>query len=114
MFFKKSFEIDPYRVKDNVVFKNGDESLNLFVKADDGLIVATLQKINKRLSALNEVSTPEEKENVALAFASCIFGDEQADKLMNFYARDPVVVIAVCGQYFKERLSKIITKVQKK
>ena len=114
MFFKKSFEIDPYRVKDDVVFRNGSESLNLFVKADDGLLVATLQKINKRLSSLNDASTAEEKENIAFAFASCIFGDEQAEKLMNFYDRDPVVVIAVCGQYFKERLSKIITKVQKK
>ena len=47
-------------------------------------------------------------------FAAVIFGNEQAEKLLAFYANDPVCVIDVCGKYFKERLADKIAAVQKK
>ena len=112
MFFRR-FEINPYPVQDKIVFRNGDETLELAVKSDGGEIIRKIQKANVRLSGVNDKSSEEEKQSVSFALASSIFGDDQARKLCSFYD-DPVTVVTVCGRYFKERLSKKIAKAQKK
>ena len=113
LLFWKRFEIDPYPVRDTVVFKNGDKEIELTVKSDGGEIVRKIQKANVRLSNITDKSTDEEKQSVSFALASSIFGDDQAKKLCSFYD-DPVTIVTVCGRYFKERLSKKIAKAQKK
>ena len=59
--------------------------------------------------------TPEaEQTEVALAFGSAIFGDEQSHKLFEFYDNSPLAMITACGMYFQGNLSKKITKAQKR
>lgn len=113
MFWQKRFEINPYPVRDTVVFVNGDKKIELTVKSDGGEIVRKIQRANVRLSAVTDKSSEEEKQSVSFALASSIFGDDQARKLCSFYD-EPVTVVTVCGRYFKERLSKKIAKAQKR
>lgn len=112
--FKKTYEIDPFPVHDKVRFKNVDEAITLYVRSDASVMVSNLNKINKRLTGINEETSDEEKNMIALQFAECLFGGDQAEELMDFYNEDALAVITVCGRYFKERLSKIITKAQKR
>ncbi len=112
--FKKTYEIDPFPVHDKVRFRNVDETLTLFVRSDASVMVSNLNKINKRLTGINEDTTEDERNMIAQQFAECLFGGDQAEELMRFYHDDALAVITVCGRYFKERLSKIITKAQKK
>jgi hypothetical protein len=63
---------------------------------------------------ITEETTDEERGEIARFFASVIFGDEQTQKLFDFYYGEASCVIAVCGQYFAKRLSKLISKAQKK
>jgi hypothetical protein len=47
--------------------------------------------------------------------AAAIFGDEQAEKLMNYYPQDTAMsVFDVCERYFSGRLNKLIEREQKK
>ena len=66
------------------------------------------------MKEITDDSTEEQVRDCAEYFAAVIFGIEQAKKLIEFYADDPGCVITVCGQYFKERLAKKITEIQKK
>ena len=77
-------------------------------------MVAGLNTAQKKMVALNDESTDEEVREAAEFFATVIFGQEQAKKIMAFYADDPACVVSVCGQYFKDRLAKKIAAVQKK
>lgn len=107
------YEINPFSVSDKVRFRNVDKVLDLTVRADAGQLVADLKKAQDKLSTVNEESQECEKVNVARYFAKSIFGEEQADRLVDFY-NEPLTVISVCGEYFKTRLSKLITKAQKR
>lgn len=111
--FRRGYEINPFPVHDRVTFKNGEGKLTLEVKADASVLVSNLSKAQKRLSAVGDETDEEEQKSVAKFFAAVIFGDEQAEKLMDFY-KEPLTVITVCGKYFQERLGKIITKAQKR
>lgn len=102
------------RVYDTVKINEGGTTLTLHVNADPSRIVVGLSQAQKRLVTINEETTDEEREEIALFFASVLFGDEQAKKLLDFYYGDSSCVVAVCGQYFAKRLSKLITKAQKK
>lgn len=112
--FHKGYEMTLNRVHDTVTIREGDETLKLTVNGDSMRIVAGLNKAQQKMTALNDESTEEEIISTAEYFASVIFGKEQAEKLMAFYADDPSCVITVCGQYFRERLADKISKVQKK
>lgn len=112
--FNRGYEINPYPVCDKVVFRNMEKTLVLTVRADSTLIVSNLNKVNKRLNAINDDTSETEKGKIAEAFASAIFGNEQAEKLLQFYDNDSLAVITSCGKYFQNRLSKLITKAQKK
>ena len=111
MFHKN--EISPYGVEDKVTFRNVDKTLTLYVRGDAASFVVGLKKAQDKLAEITSESDESERENCARFFARTLFGDEQGDKLVEFYG-EPLAVITVCGMYFKERLSKKITKAQKK
>jgi hypothetical protein len=114
MLFKKEYEMTLNRVHDNVVIREGDETLKLTVNGDSMRIVAGLNKAQQKIKDLTDDSTDEQVKECAEYFAAVIFGKEQAAKIMAFYADDPACVISVCGRYFKDRLAGKITQVQKK
>ena len=111
MFFRK--EINPYSVSDRVTFRNVDKTLTLYVRADASSIIVGLKSAQERLKALTEDTPEDERTAATLAFAGAIFGADQAQQLLDFYG-EPLTVLTVCGQYFKEFLGKKITKAQKR
>lgn len=102
------------RVHDTIRIREGDESIQLTVNGDAMRIVAGLTKAQQKMTELTDDSTDEQVMECAEFFAAVIFGKEQAKRLLDFYANDPGCVITVCGQYFKDRLAKKISAVQKK
>jgi hypothetical protein len=110
--FRKS-EISPYTVEDKVTFRNVDKTLTLYVRGDASTFVVGLKKAQDKLQEITDESDECERVNCARFFAKTLFGEEQADRLVDFY-QEPLAVITVCGMYFKDRLSKKITKAQKK
>ena len=109
--FKK--EINPYSVSDKVTFRNVDRTLTLYVRDDAAALVSRLTRAQDRLSQITTEDSECERVNAARFFAQSIFGEEQGDRLVDFYG-EPLAVINVCGIYFKQRLGKKITKAQKK
>ena len=112
--FRRGYEMTLNRVHDTLRIREGDETLTLTVNGDAMRMVAGLNKAQTKLKALTNESTDEEVREAAKYFASVMFGNEQAEQVMQFYAEDPACVINVCGQYFRERLAGKITAVQKK
>lgn len=114
--FERKYELTLNRVHDTIYVREGSEELKLVVNSDSQMLVAGLNKAQKKLSEITDEADldGEEIKETALYFASVIFGPEQARQLMTFYADDPASVITVCGQYFKGRLAQKILKVQKK
>lgn len=106
-------EINPYTVADKVTFRNVDKTLTLYVRGDAASFVVGLKKAQEKLGEVTDESTECERVNAARFFAGTMFGEEQGDKLVDFYG-DPLTVISVCGIYFQKRLAKKITKAQKK
>ena len=114
LFGKKQYEVTLNRVHDTVAIKEDGERLTLVVNGDSMRMVAGLNAAQKKMKELKDDTPEQTVKEVALYFASVIFGTEQAEKLMNFYANDPACVISVCGTYFRERLADKIAKAQKK
>lgn len=114
MFKRKPFEISLGRVHDTVRVREGDATITLEVEADPAHMVADLNQAQKYLKTVGDTTTDAEKRDVAKVFAAAVFGDEQAEKLLEFYRGDAACVINICGRYFSERLAKLITKAQKK
>ena len=112
--FRRGYELTLNRVHDNIVIKEGGETLRLAVNGDSMRMVAGLNKAQRKMKELPDDATDEQVKEAAEYFAAVIFGKEQAEKLMAFYADDPGCVISVCGRYFKERLADKIARVQKK
>ena len=112
--FRRGYELTLNRVHDTVNVREGDEKLTLTVNGDAMRIVAGLNHAQAKMKALTDDSTDNEVRETAEYFAAVIFGREQAEKLMAFYANDPACVINVCGRYFKERLAGRIERVQKR
>lgn len=111
MLFRK--RISPYNVTDTVDFFDGEKTLTLTVRADAAALVGGIKRTYEKLSTMTDDTDDKVKAEAARMFAAAIFGQEQGDKLCAFY-RDPLAVIAACGEYFKRRLGKKITKAQKK
>ena len=111
MFFRR--EINPYPVSDKVTFRNVDKTLKLTVRADASSLVIGLKKANDKLSGMTDDTPEKERAEAARLLAATIFGQEQGDALCRFY-EDPLAVVTACGLYFRERLSKKITKAQKR
>lgn len=113
--FRKGYEITLNRVYDKVVIRENGEKLMLTVNGDTQRMVAGLTHAQQKMKEIsNGEPTVEQTREIAEYFASVIFGAEQAQTLMVFYANDPGSVISVCGKYFRERLVNIISKQQKK
>ena len=108
------YEVTLNRVHDTVTIKEGNEKLTLTVNGDAMRMVAGFNKAQQKMIALNDDSSEEQIKEAAEYFSAVIFGKEQTEKLMQFYANDPGCVISVCGRYFRERLAGKIAKVQKK
>lgn len=111
MFFKN--DISPYSVEDKVTFRNVDKTITLYVKGDAASFVVGLKKAHDKLAEMTSESDECERVNCARFFARTLFGEEQGDRLVDFY-NEPLAVITVCGMYFDQRLGKKITKAQKK
>lgn len=107
--FKK--EISPYSVSDKVTFRNVDKTLTLYVRADAFSLTFGLKQVHERLASVTDNSTEEDQAAAARLFADTIFGTEQGEKLCAFYDA-PLATINACGIYFRERLTKKITKAQ--
>lgn len=112
--FRKGYELSLNRVHDTVSIREDTETLRLTVNGDAQRMVAGLNRAQKKMKEITEETTDEQVMQTAQYFAAVIFGNEQAEKLLAFYANDPVCVIDVCGKYFKERLADKIAAVQKK
>ena len=112
--FRHGYEMTLNRVHDTITIREGSETLKLTVNGDAMRMVAGLGKAQQKMQDLTDEATDAEVLEVADYFAAVIFGKEQAAQLMAFYNNDPGCVISVCGQYFKDRLSKKITAIQKK
>jgi hypothetical protein len=108
------FRVSLGRVRDKVLFKEGNDTLQLYVDGDAARMVVALTAVQKTLGTITNESTDEETANVAREFAQSIFGNDQAEKLFGFYHGDAVCVIEACGKYFSGGLSKKITKAQKR
>ena len=106
-------EINPYSVSDKAVFRNVDKTLTLFVRADATSLVLKLKQAQEKLKELTDSTDECQRMNAARFFARAIFGEEQGDKLVDFY-NDPMAIIAACGVYFEKQLKNKITKAQKK
>jgi hypothetical protein len=113
-FLRRGYEITLNRVHDTITVREGDERLRLTVSGDAMRMVAGLNKAQSKMQSITAETPDEEVQQTALFFATVIFGKEQAEKLMDFYAEDPGCVITVCGEYFKNRLAGKIANVQKK
>ena len=108
------FKLSLNRVHDRIKINEGAESLVLVVDGDPMRMVAGILQAQKLLQAIDENSTDEQTHNAAQYFAEVIFGKEQTAKLFDFYRDDAGCVVSVCGKYFKERLSKMLDKAQRK
>ena len=108
------FKMSLNRVHDRVKICEGDDSLILRVDADAGRLVAGISEAVEGLQTLNDKSTDEDTRKAAQYFAGVIFGDNQAEKLIDFYHGDGLCVINLCAKYMTGRLNKLIAKVQKK
>ena len=114
MFFKRNHEISLNRVHDTVTFRESEDHLTLKVYADPNRITAGLLHVQRKMQNMVDDVTDEEQAAVAKELATVIFGNEQADELMAFYRDDGPGVMNVCLQYFRQRLSALIVKAQKK
>lgn len=108
------FRMSLNRVHDTVRVSEGHESIMLKVDADAGRMVAGIAEASRALQELSAETSEEDQRKAARYFASVIFGDEGAARLMEFYRDDPTCVINLCAQYFSKRLGGLITKAQKK
>ena len=109
----KSKEISPYDVEDKATFRNVDKTLVLYVRSSATSLVVNLKQAQEKLKELTDESDECQRMNAARFFAKAVFGEEQADKLCDFYG-EPLAVVAVVGMYFDKQLKKKITKAQKK
>ena len=110
----KNREITLNRVYDTIAVREGNTKHILHVNGDASRMSVGLLQAQKRLQTINENTTDAEREEITRYFSDIIFGEEQTQKLFDYYYGDASCVIAVCGKYFAQRLSKLITKAQKK
>ena len=102
---------DEKTVHDKVCFRAGDRKIVLRVDKSGRGIIADLNKAKEIMSQVTDESMEEDMKAAAMAFASAIFGEEQAKQLFDLYG-SPVSVVNVCGQYFGKYLKKKITAAQ--
>lgn len=102
------------RVHGTLVIKEGFDKITLYVDADPMRLTAGLVQANREIQKWSDKATPKQRKEMALDFASVMFGREQAQKLMDFYHGDATCVVSVCAQYFSGTLSRLINKAQRR
>ena len=102
------------RVHGTLVITEGFDKLTLKVNEDPMRLTAGLVHVQRLLKTWTEKTTEKQKKDIALTYATVIFGTEQAKKLLDFYHGDAACVINVCAQYFARTLSRLINKAQKR
>lgn len=102
------------RVHGTLVITEGFDKLTLKVNEDPMRLTAGLVHVQRLLKTWTEKTTEKQKRDIALTYATVIFGTEQAKKLLDFYHGDAACVINVCAQYFARTLSRLINKAQKR
>lgn len=102
------------RVHGTLVITEGFDKLTLKVNEDPMRLTAGLVQVQRLLKTWTEKTTEKQKKDIALTYATVIFGTEQAKKLLDFYHGDAACVINVCAQYFARTLSRLINKAQKR
>lgn len=102
------------RVHGTLVITEGFDKLVLKVNEDPMRLTAGLVQVQKVLKTWTDKTTEKQKRDIAMTYASVIFGTEQAKKLLDFYHGDAACVINVCAQYFARTLSRLINKAQKR
>lgn len=109
-------EISLNRVHHTVTINENGEKLKLTISADPMRLVAGLTKAQKKLTETvnGENPTDEDVRDAARFFSNVLFGQEQTEKLFDFYAGDSACVINICGQVFRDQLAAKISKAQKK
>ena len=112
MFGKNTLSLG--RVYDKVTISENGEKMVLHVNADPSRIVIGLSEARKQLVTITADTPDEKRAEIARFFATVIFGEEQAQKLFDFYFGDPSCVVSACAVYFSKRLSKLIANAQKK
>ena len=112
MFGKNTLSLG--RVYDKVTFNENGEKMVLHVNADPARIVIGLSEAQKHLVTITADTPDDEREKIARLFATVIFGEEQTQKLFDYYFGDPSCVVSACALYFSKRLSKLIAEAQKK
>ena len=109
------YKITLNRVHDLIEVREGTEHLILRVDADAMDLVRTINSLEPRLNAIQDDAEAEkEADSIAREFCTAIFGNEQTDKIFDFYNNSGVAVLGIVGKYFSERLGKLITKAQKR
>ena len=106
-------EINPFSVSDKVTFRNVDKTLTLYVRSDAASLVVNLKRAQDRLKELTDESSPEERISAAKYFAQSVFGEKQAEQLVEFY-EEPLAILSAVGMYFDKQLRQKITKAQKR
>ena len=106
-------EINPYPVSDKVTFRNVDKTLTLYVRSDAASLVVNLRQAQEKLKEMNDETDECERVNSARFFAKAVFGEEQANRLVDFY-NEPLAIISAVGIYFDKQLKYKITKAQKR
>lgn len=115
MFMRKAYTLN--RVRDSFKIKEGNETLSLYVDKDSRRIVTDLQKAQKQIHEITPGSSEDEIRNASLAMPRAVFGEEQTQKILEFYHNDVGCVATIFGIYFSDKkngLAKKITKAQKK
>lgn len=102
------------RVHGTLVITEGFDKLTLKVNEDPMRLTAGLVHVQRLLKTWTDKTTEKQKRDIALTYATVIFGTEQAKKLLDFYHGDAACVINVCAQYFARTLSRLINKAQKR
>ena len=106
-----TYDVYSGHVQDKVRFDGG---LVLRVDGDAWKMLFDVEAARQSAQSLKADSPEEDKKKAAMRFATAIFGENQAEKLMNFYHGDVGSVLGVCGQYINNRLIKRITRVQQR
>nr|MBQ1578117.1 hypothetical protein [Oscillospiraceae bacterium] len=96
-----------------VPVKEGDEILRLRVDADPNLLVTRISEAVKMMQTLSAESTQEQEHDVALYFATVLFGKEQAGKLLDLYNGSGQSVLYMCSVIVEKDISARIIKAQK-
>lgn len=102
-------------VHDLIEIREGKERLPLRVDADPISIVRMINRLEPRMSSI-QTNKESEKEvgEIAHEFCTTIFGDQQTDRLFEFYNLNADAVLGIISKYFTERLGRLITKTQKR